>query len=324
MTENRRSFFRNAGAAAAAAALAPLVSGSAAADEGRHEGFIKQVLGARIFDLSPVWDENSPIASVNPPYSMSLVSTHQNTLGTFGDGGKLSFAAEVQHFSGQHGAPSIDAIGHIGRNGKLFGGVDAIAATSDPRGIGRDAAQTGAHLDINHYPKELLVNRAVLLDVGRFINGNDTPLANNVNISGEMLAETARRQGVKLQRGDTVLVRTGWGQYFSSSPATYAGANSAGVGVDGAKFLVKSGARVVGNDTLTFEFRPPVVNPGTPAFEVFPVHMLVIADSGVNIIENFFLEEIAAAREYEFVLVVPPLRIRGGTGSALRSFALVP
>jgi kynurenine formamidase len=139
-----------------------------------------------------------------------------------------------------------------------------------------------------------------------------------------MLAETARRQGVKLQRGDTVLVRTGWGQYFSSSPATYAGANSAGVGVDGAKFLVKSGARVVGNDTLTFEFRPPVVNPGTPAFEVFPVHMLVIADSGVNIIENFFLEEIAAAREYEFVLVVPPLRIRGGTGSALRSFALVP
>ena len=33
---------------------------------------------------------------------------------------------------------------------------------------------------------------------------------------------------------------------------------------------------------------------------------------------------IAAAKEYEFVLVVPPLKIRGGTGSALRSFALVP
>jgi kynurenine formamidase len=52
--------------------------------------------------------------------------------------------------------------------------------------------------------------------------------------------------------------------------------------------------------------------------------MLVIADNGVNIIENYFLEEIAAAREYEFVLVVPPLKTRGGTGSALRSFALVP
>jgi len=255
---------------------------------------------------------------------MSLVSTHQNTRGTFGDGGKLSFTAEVQHFSGQHGAPSIDAIGHIGRNGKLFGGVDAAQSTSDPRGIGRDAAATGAHLDINHYPVELLVNRGVLLDVARFINGDASPLANTVNINGDMLAATARKQGVKLKRGDTVLIRTGWAQFFASSPQTYAGANSAGVGVDGAKFLIRSGARVVGNDTLTFEFRPPVVNPGTPDFEVFPVHMLVIADNGINIIENFNLEEIAAAGEYEFALVVPPLKIRGGTGSAMRCFALVP
>ena len=80
----------------------------------------------------------------------------------------------------------------------------------------------------------------------------------------------------------------------------------------------------VGADTQTFEVRPPIANPGTPAFEVFPVHMLVIADNGVNIIENYFLEEIAAAGEHEFVLVVPPLKTRGGTGSALRSFALVP
>src|SRR5437868_4184927 len=166
MTDNRRSFFRNAGAAAAAAALAPLVSSSAAADGGRHEGFIKQVLGARIFDLSPTWDENSPIAGVNPTYEMHLEATHQNTRGTFGDGGKLSFTSEVQHYSGQHGAPSIDAIGHIGRNGKLFGGVDAAASTSDLRGIGRSGV--GAHLDIAHYPKDLLVNRGVLLDVARF------------------------------------------------------------------------------------------------------------------------------------------------------------
>jgi len=50
----------------------------------------------------------------------------------------------------------------------------------------------------------------------------------------------------------------------------------------------------------------------------------LIADHGINIIENFFLEELAAAEVYEFLLVVPPLKIRGGTGSALRAFALVP
>ena len=324
MAGNRRSFFKTAGAGAAALALGEVMAGRAFADEGRHEGFIKQVLGARIIDLSHTWDENSPIASVNPPYSMSLAATHAGTRGTFGDGGKLSFTAEVQHFSGQHGAPSIDAIGHIGRNGKLFGGVDAAQSTSDPRGIGRDEpAHTGAHLDIDHYPVELLVNRGVLLDVARFVNGDSTPLDANVKVTGRLLKDTAHRQKVKLQRGDTVLIRTGWGQYFSKDPATYSGPNSAGVDVDGAKFLINSGARVVGNDTLTFEFRPPLNGSGAD-FEVFPVHMLVIADNGVNIIENFNLEEIATAGEHEFALVVPPLRIRGGTGSALRSFALVP
>jgi len=155
MTDNRRNFFKTAGAGAAALALGELLASSASAadDEDRHEGFIRNVLKARIFDLSHTWDENSPIASVNPFYEMHLEATHQNTRGTFGDGGKLSFTSEVQHFSGQHGAPSIDAIGHIGRNGKLYGGVDAAQATSDPRGIGRDAAGTGAHLDIHHYPR---------------------------------------------------------------------------------------------------------------------------------------------------------------------------
>jgi kynurenine formamidase len=36
------------------------------------------------------------------------------------------------------------------------------------------------------------------------------------------------------------------------------------------------------------------------------------------------LEELAQAKAYEFVAVVPPLRVRGGTGSALRVIALVP
>lgn len=324
MTTNRRKFFKAAGASAAGLALAQALAGrEALANEGRHEGFLKQVLGARIFDLSQTWGENPPIAGVNPPYSMELQATHANTRGTFGDGGKLSFAAEVQHWSGQHGAPSIDAIGHIGRNGKVFGGLDAAAVTGDNRGIGYSG--TGAHLDVAHYPKEMLVNRGVLLDVARFVNGNGTPLAGAFNVTGEILAETARKQGVRLKRGDTVLVRTGWGSYFESDPNLYKGDLAAGVGVDGARFLIKQGARVVGADTLTFEVRPPIAGtPGQPDFEVFPVHMLVIADNGVNIIENYFLEEIAAAKEYEFVLVVPPLKIRGGTGSALRSFALVP
>jgi kynurenine formamidase len=321
---DRRTFMKTA-------ALAAMMLGSEARADGRSGGtddFIRSVQRARIFDLSHTWDENSPIAGVNPPYSMALAATHENTRGDFGDGGKLSFTSEVQNWSGQHGAPNIDAIGHIGRNGRLFGGVDAAASTSDPRGLGRSGV--GAHLDIAHYPRELLVNRGVLLDVGRYVQRRldhpEQPLPPAFDITDEHLAETARHQGVRTRKGDTVLIRTGWGKLFTDNPATYSDPNAgAGVGVSGARWLVRQKPAAVGNDTLTFEVRPPIVGiPGTPEFEVFPVHMILIPDNGIGIIENYLLEEIAAEKEYEFLLVVPPLKIRGGTGSALRSFALVP
>lgn len=76
------------------------------------------------------------------------------------------------------------------------------------------------------------------------------------------------------------------------------------------------------NDTLTFEKRPPIVK--EPKFQVFPVHMRLIADSGIYIIENLDLGALAKAEAYEFPVVVPPLKVKGGTGSALRAFALVP
>ena len=324
---DRRKFMQTAGAAAAGLALAEALGATVARAEGRADrvdDFIRDVRRARLFDLSHLWDENSPIAGVNPPYAMELNATHAGTRGSFDPDGQLSFTSEIQQWSGQHGAPSIDAIGHIGHNGLLFGGVDAAQATSDARGIGRSGV--GAHLDIAHYPKDLLVNRGVLLDVGRFLQGGSAaPLPDAFNVTGEHLADCARHQGVRLRRGDTVLIRTGWGKLFTDNPARYKGDNAAGVGVAGARHLVREKPAVVGADTLTFEVRPPLAfPPEVPLFQVFPVHMILIPDNGINIIENYFLEEIAAAKEYEFLLVVPPLKVRGGTASALRSFALVP
>ena len=325
MKNDRRAFFKTASLAAVGAALA---GSEALADGGFHrDNLIKAVKRAKIFDLSHTWDETSPIAGVNPKYDMTLdprveegAANHADTRGAFGDGGQLSFAGEVQRWSGQHGAPSIDAIGHIGQDGLLFHGVDAAASTSDMRGIGRSGV--GAHLDIAHFDKGLLINHAVLLDVARFVNRNHKPLPADFKVNAEVLADTASHQRVDPRRAETVLIRTGWGQYFAGNPAHYKADNAAGVDLDGARYLMKQKPRIVGNDTLTFEFRPPITTPPDP-FQVFPVHMLVIAQNGVHIVENYDLEEIARAKEYEFLLVVAPLKIRGGTGSALRSFAIV-
>ena len=305
----------------AALTLAVATTGIAQGDDGseKSQELLKQVRKARVIDLSHTWEIQSPIASVNPSYSFSLSATHANTRGTFGDNAQLSFTSEVMHFSGQHGAPSIDAIGHIGRDGKLFGGVDAAAATSNNDGIG--AGGVGAHLAIDTFPTSLMVNRGVLLDVAHMIQGDFSPLPPTFEITAAHLEQTAKHQHVRLKPGDTVFIRTGWGTYFKNSPALYAGASSPGPSVDAANYLIKQGARVVGNDTLTFEQRPPIVT--QPKFQVFPVHMRLIADSGIYIIENLNLEELAKARAYEFVVVVPPLKVKGGTGSALRAFALV-
>jgi kynurenine formamidase len=302
--------------------VAAALAGPAALANGDEDAHLWNVVRkARLIDLSHTWDTHSPIASVNPSYSFALEATHANTRGTFGDNGQLSFTSEVMHWSGQHGAPSIDAIGHIGRDGKLYGGVDAAASTSDPLGIG--ASGVGAHLAIDRFPNDLMVNRGVLLDVARMVNGDATPLPPTFEITARHLEDAARREHVKLRSGDTVFIRTGWGAYFAGNAALYAGASSPGPGLDAAEYLIRNGARVVGNDTLTFEQRPPVAFPNGK-LQVFPVHMRLIADSGIFIIENLNLEELSAARAYEFTVVTPPLKVKGGTGSALRAFALVP
>jgi len=312
----RRSF--QAILAGAAVALCVAASVPALADDDADD-LLKVVKKARLIDLSHTWEITSPVAGVNPPYSFALQDTHTNTLNKFNDGGQLTYASEVMHFSGQHGAPTIDAIGHIGHNGKLFGGADAFASTSNPDGIG--ASGVGANLSIDKFPADLLVNRGILLDVARMIQGDSSPLPATFEVKAEHLEQAAKHQHVKLKKGDTVFIRTGWGQYFKSNPDLYKGNDSPGPSVGGAKFLIDHGARVVGDDTLTFEMRPPVIT--SPKFQIFPVHMQVIADSGVYIIENLNLEELSEAKAYEFVVVVPPLKVLGGTGSAVRIFALV-
>ena len=303
---------------AATALLLPVTSAGADQGEGNAQ-LLKLIRKARVIDLSHTWDAQSPIASVNPPYSFALAATHANTRGTFGDGNQLSFTSEIMHWSGQHGAPSIDALGHIGRDGLLFGGVDAAASTSNPNGLG--ASGVGAHLAIDKFPSDLLINRGVLLDVARMVQGDSSPLPPTFEITAQHLKDAAQRQHVRLRKGDTVFIRTGWGPHFAGNPALYAGAASPGPGLDAAEFLIQAGARVVGNDTLTFEQRPPIAF--VPKFQVFPVHMRLIADSGIFIIENLNLEELSAARAYEFTVITPPLKVRGGTGSALRALALV-
>jgi kynurenine formamidase len=53
-----------------------------------------------------------------------------------------------------------------------------------------------------------------------------------------------------------------------------------------------------------------------------PVHVHLLVESGIHIVEVLNLEELAAAGVREFVFVGAPLKIEGATGAPLRAFAL--
>jgi kynurenine formamidase len=296
-----------AGAVAAAGGTAQAQTRLAADD------LVRAVKGARVFDLSFTWNDRSPVLGLNPPYSFALNRTHKMTHEIFGQvpGSRVSWASDIMYFSGQHGSPTLDAIGHIGRDLKLYGGVDAVAATATPAGI-------GAKLGMETFPLDLMLNRAVILDVARqMAGGRPDPLPPGFEITGAHLDATAKAQGVEVRAGDSLLIRTGWGQYFGKDNAKFLGEQSPGPGQDAAKWIIDRKVRLAGNDTATFEKRPAAYGK-----ELFSVHMMLLADNGIYIMENANLEPVGDAKVGVALLVVTPLKIEGATGSALRVLAV--
>ncbi len=212
-------------------------------------------------------------------------------------------------FSGQHGAPTIDALGHISSDGKLFGGVDAVASES-PQGL-----RVGG---IEAYPREKLVNRGVLLDIPRY-KGLDR-LKPGYEITPEDLDGAAKSQGIAITEGDSVLIRTGYGQLFKSDRAAYMGYRP-GIGKASAYWLAKKNIFLSGADNLTYDVAPE-------AGSIFPAHRILIAENGIYLVENLNLELLAttlAERKLsEFVLVINPPRFRGATAFPLNAFVILP
>ena len=287
---------------ASAFALATLAAASSVT--AFAQDLVQALQSAKVVELNFVWDQKSPVLPFNPPFAAALVNTHKQTNGWIP---QLSFAADMMYFSGQHGAPTMDALGHIGHDGKLFGGL-AADQNESPAGL--------LALGIEHYPKEKFINRGVLLDVARF-KGMDT-LAPGYEITAADLEATARAQGIEVKAGDSVLIRTGYGKFFGDK-AKYMGLRP-GPGEGAAKWLAEKKVFLTGDDQLTYEVYP---EKGT----IFPAHRILIADNGIYIVENLNLEELgeqlAARKSYAFALVMNPLRLRGMTGSPLNAFALL-
>jgi kynurenine formamidase len=159
-----------------------------------------------------------------------------------------------------------------------------------------------------------LMTRAVLIDVAR-LKGVPV-LPNSYEITPQDLQDALRRQRVALEPGDAVLIHTGWGTHWGADNARYQ-ASSPGIGVAAAQWLVEQDPMLVGADNGGVEVAP---NPDRNL--AGPVHQLMLVVNGVHLLENLRLDELAASGVYELAFVIQPLKIKGGTGSAVAPIAI--
>ncbi|MCW2917186.1 MAG: cyclase [Actinomycetia bacterium] len=202
----------------------------------------------------------------------------------------------------------VDALSHIAYKGRLFGGQAARGAI--------DAA--GAHYgSVDRLGA--LVTRGVLLDLPTVQDVDWLEPGQAVHAEDVLAAED--RLGVRIREGDAVLMRTGHIRRRHALGPWDASIASAGLHVDAIPLLAERGIALLGGDGDND------VRPSPVAGIHSPVHALAMAAMGVPLLDNLDLEALsaacAAAERHEFLLVLTPLNIPGGTGSPVNPVAIL-
>jgi kynurenine formamidase len=204
----------------------------------------------------------------------------------------------------EHSGTHIDALCHQAEDLRLFGGVP-VADAAGPAGFSR--------LGVEEIPP--IVARGVLLDVAAHRGVEELPAGEAVG--REELEACALALGVGIGRGDVVLVRTGNDRNWADADRYLAGAGMAG---SASAWLAELGVVAVGADNIAWD----VLGLRDPDFGLeLPGHLVLLARSGIYILENLALAELAAAGRPEFTFVCAPLKVVGATGSPVRPIALV-
>jgi kynurenine formamidase len=158
-----------------------------------------------------------------------------------------------------------------------------------------------------------LMTRGVLIDVAG-LKGVDM-LPTSYRITPEDLERALAKANQKLDPGDAVIIRTGWSKLMGKENQRY-GSVSPGIGVAAGQWLVGQHPMLIAADNCCVEVRP-----SEPPHNL-PVHAMMLIQEGIYLIENLELEQLAAARAYEFAFIVQPLKIKGATGSAVAPIAV--
>ena len=259
-------------------------------------------LGRTISLAAPVEDWATPD---NPDPAQ-----HQMTgpLGADADPG-LSFSMDRIAMNIHGNADShVDALCHVIFDGKLYNGVPAETVTES------GAAELSIAVTADG-----IVGRGVLLDVPR---SRGVPwLEPGDDVTADDLLAAERDQGVRVGRGDIVLVRVGHRLRRTELGPWDAASGRAGLHPTLLAVAAERQIAALGsdgnNDTA------PSVTDGVD----FPVHVLAVNALGLHLMDYLQFTDLAPLCEREgrwsFLCVIAPLRLPTGTGSPVNPIAIL-
>jgi kynurenine formamidase len=204
-----------------------------------------------------------------------------------------------------------DGLGHIFYENNMWNGYDC-----------REVSSAGAAKCGIEKTKNKMVGRGVFLDVPRAMGKEE--LDDGYAITSQDLENTAAAQGVKIRRGDYVIVRTGQMERCLrlGSWDGYPGGDAPGFSFETLEWIHKSEIAAIASDTWGCEVRPNESEEGINQ----PWHWITIPIMGITMGEIFQVAELAADcradKVYEFMFVAPAIPITGAVGSPTNPLAI--
>ncbi len=242
-------------------------------------------------------------------YLLGVPSPNGQELGQIWKSGPMRYNDDYIMMPLQAGT-QWDALAHVYYDGQLYNGYPASSVTS--AGASKNS--------IDKIDKKGVVSRGVLLDVARHRSVDHLPAS--TAISPADLDAVAQAEGVSIESGDIVLVRTGWWRVFAENRDAHAWVmGQPGLSWACAEWLWRHEVAAIACDNVAVEVLPGEIDDTPLAF-----HLLAIRDMGMTLGEMWDLETLgqdcASDGVYEFQLVAPPIRVTGAVGTPLNPLAL--
>jgi kynurenine formamidase len=263
----------------------------------------KLIRRGKVFSLAQKYEQGMPTVSFHGPFLYTTYRTVDYCLKTFKEYENKLGSTVCRYELSDHTGTHIDSLNHATIGYKTYGDTD-IRTISTIYGTSR--------FGIDEMPP--VVGRGLLLDFPRYFGVE--MLEDSKEITVTEIEEVLSKQGLSVEVGDVVLFYTGRCKLWMNDNQKYLQHNP-GPGKEAAMWLVKRKVSLTGADNSSFEVEKP------NSKELYPCHQILITNGGVRLMENLRLDELAKAKEYEFMFVVTPLKFKGGAGSPIAPIAVV-